>query len=103
MLPLSVKDKAPVLDTSKYIDEFTCICESEYIVQTERCLSTQIKQHLPRWPYNSVEKTLKNTIMKILLISDHSVDAHHSFEVFNKQCTPQLSEFTEGYQPNLCI
>ena len=89
MLLPSVKDRTPVQDTSKCIYEFTCICGSKYIGRTERCLSTRIREHLPKWLLNSVDKTPKSSITKHLLDSEHSVDFNNSFKVINKQSNSQ--------------
>ena len=70
MLLPSVKDRISVQDTSQCIYEFTCICGSKYIGRTKRWLSTRIREHLPKWLLNSVDKTPKSSITKHLLNSD---------------------------------
>ena len=108
MLLSSVKERTPVQDTSKCIYEFTCICASKYIGRTERCLSTTIREHLPKWLLNSVNKTPKSSTTKHLLDSEHSVDFNNFFKVINKQSNSKLLKFAEAcairiYRPNRCI
>ena len=81
----SAKDKAPVLDTFNCIYEFTCISGSKYIGRMERCLSTRIKEHLPKWLMLSEEKIPKSSITKHLLDIEHSVDLKVCSRVINKQ------------------
>ena len=107
LLP-SVKDRTPVQDTSKCIYEFTCICGSKYIGRTERCLSTRVREHLPKWLINSVDRTPKSSTTRYLLDSEQSMDFNNSFQVINKQSNSQLIKFAEAcairiYRPNLCI
>ena len=108
MLRPSAKDKAPVLHTSNCIHEFTCICGSKYIGRTERCLSTCIKEHLPKWLMQSEEKIPKSSITKHLLDTEHSVDPKVAFRVINKQIHSKSLKYAEAcamrlHQPDLCI
>ena len=68
MLWPSAKDKAPVLDTSNCIDEFTCICGTKYLGRTKRCLSTRIKDHLPKSLLQLEEKIRKVQLRSIYWI-----------------------------------
>ena len=47
--PASLKDRIPAMSKSKVIYEFTCGCGSSYIGRTDRCLSTRMTEHLPKW------------------------------------------------------
>ena len=88
MLRISAKDKAPVLDTANCIYEFTRICGSKYIGRTERCLSTRIKEHLPKWLLQSEDKIAKSSITKHLLDTKHSVDPKVAFRVIKNKFVP---------------
>ena len=95
MLRPSAKGKAPVLDTSNCIYEFTCICGSKYVGRTERYLSTRIKEHLPKWLLQSEEKIPKSSITKHLLDTKHSVDPKVAFRVINKQTRSKSLKYAE--------
>ena len=45
----SLKDRIPAIGKSKIIYEFKCGCGSSYIGRTDRCLSTRVAEHLPKW------------------------------------------------------
>ena len=108
MLQSSTKDKARVLDTYNYVYELTCICGSKYIGRTERCLSTRIKEHLPKWLLQSEEKITKSSITKHLLDTEHSADPKVAFRVINKQTRSKSLKYAEVcairlHQPDLCV
>ena len=46
---VSLKDRIPAIGKSKVIYEFKCGCGSSYIGRTDRCLSTRVTEHLPKW------------------------------------------------------
>ena len=56
-MPLSlVKDESFVPDTFRCIYQFPCICRGKYIGRTKRCSLTRVKEHIPKWLIDSVER-----------------------------------------------
>ena len=74
----------------------------------ERCLSTRIKEHLPKWLMQSEEKIPKSSITKHLLDTEHSVDPKVAFRVINKQARSKSLKYAEAcairlHQLDLCV
>ncbi|MEL7309258.1 MAG: hypothetical protein AAGK05_16300, partial [Pseudomonadota bacterium] len=64
----SLKDPVPPLSRSHLIYKFSCDCGCSYIGRTERCVSTRIKEHLPRWLRAGGKRSASSSICK------HAVD-----------------------------
>ena len=60
----SLKDPVPPLGKSHLIYKFVCDCGCSYIGRTERCVSTRIKEHLPRWIQTGKRGTPTSSICK---------------------------------------
>ena len=63
-----LKDPVPTLGRSHVIYKFVCDCGCSYVGRTERCVSTRIKEHLPRWLQTGKKGTPSSSICK------HAVD-----------------------------
>ena len=52
----SLKDSIPLGRRSHVIYEFKCKCSSTYVGRTERCLSSRVSEHLPRWVFTQKKR-----------------------------------------------
>ena len=114
MLRFNLKDKLPRLTTSMCIYQFTCSCGVRYIGRTTRQLHKRIKEHHPVGLTRGTISTIRSSILKHLVDSNHSIDIEKAFHIL--YTTPVSQYFTTRtkhlnmaeailinfYKPELC-
>ena len=81
MLRFNLKDKLPLLTTSMCIYQFTCSCEVRYIGCTTRQLHKRIKEHHPVRLTRGTISTIRSSILKHLVDSNHRIDIERAFHI----------------------
>ena len=114
MLRFNLKDTLPRLTTSMCIYQFTCSCGVRYIGRTTRQLHKRIREHHPVGLTRGTISTIKSSILKHLVDSNHSINVEKAFKIV--YTTPANQYFTTRtkhlnmaeailinfYKPELC-
>lgn len=106
----SLKDPVPPLGKSHAIYNFLCDCGRSYIGRTERCVTTRIKEHLPRWIQTSSRKSATSSICKHVIDCD-DFTGHNYSSYFSILATSSYSFslrilealFIQRRKPPLCV
>ncbi|KAA3679819.1 uncharacterized protein DEA37_0004411 [Paragonimus westermani] len=118
-LPLpSVKGDQLIGATSHCAYQFVCNCGESYIGRTESCLSSRVKEHLPKWVQKSVlpeagnvaetRKQPVSSFARHVLATGHAIDPSFAFRTLLRHSNPRFLRFAEAVaidrlKPSLCV
>ena len=95
MLPVARKDVLPTTLNSSVINEYSCHCDSRYVVRTSQRLQYRIKQHVSKWLQQQAKRPTRSQLGRSCKLKRNNPDCDSAIGqhlLDNEQCAANYDD-----------